>query len=63
MVDDKSKRGAADRSRVAADEPYEVEYFRRKHRLSREKAQEIIKEAGGDRDKANALATKAKKRA
>ncbi len=56
MPDDKSKRGAADRSRVAAGEPYEVNYFARKHGLSREEAQKIIKQAGGNRDKANQIA-------
>jgi len=56
MPDDKSKRGANDRSRVAAGEPYEVNYFARKHGLSREEAQKIIKQAGGNRDKANQIA-------
>jgi hypothetical protein len=60
MADDKRKRGAADRRRVAADEPYEVEYFRRKHGISREQALKVIKEAGGDRAKADSLAAKAK---
>jgi hypothetical protein len=54
--DDKRKRGTSDRSRVAASEPYEVSYFARKHRISVAVAREIIREAGPDRDAANALA-------
>ncbi|MGZ3350892.1 MAG: DUF3606 domain-containing protein [Xanthobacteraceae bacterium] len=56
MADDKRKRGAADRRRVAAGEPYEVNYFARKHGLSKEEALKIIKKAKGNRAKANALA-------
>ena len=54
--DDKAKRGRSDRSRVAADQPYEVTYFARKHGISAASAREIIKQAGPDRRKANALA-------
>jgi len=56
MADDKRKRGAADRRRVAAGEPYEVNYFARKHGLSKDEALKIIKKAKGNRAKANALA-------
>lgn len=59
MADDKTKRGATDRRRVAADEPYEVGYFARKHGITREKAEAIIKRTGGNREKANAAAKKA----
>jgi hypothetical protein len=59
--DDKSKRGGADRSRVAAGQPYEVTYFARKHRITAAEARAIIKEAGPDRKAANALADKRKK--
>jgi hypothetical protein len=58
MPDNKSKRGARDRSRVAAGEDYEVNYFARKHSLSRPQAEKIIKQARGNRDKANQLAEK-----
>ena len=34
MADDKSKVGAADRRTVAADEPYEVSYFARRHGIT-----------------------------
>jgi len=58
MPDDKSKRGASDRRRIAAGQPYEVSYFARKHGLSREQALSIIKRTRGNRDKANAEAQK-----
>jgi hypothetical protein len=61
MADSKSKRGGADRRRVAASQPYEVSYFARKHGLSREQAEKIIKQTGGDREKANAAAQKAQR--
>ena len=54
MADDKRKRGAADRRRVAAGVPYEVSYFARKHGLSKDEALKIIKKAKGIRAKANA---------
>lgn len=60
--DDTSKRGAADRRRVAAGQPYEVSYFARKHGLDLDQARRIIKEAGNDREKANAAAARLKKR-
>lgn len=56
MVDDRMKRSAQDRRRVSVSEPYEVNYFARKHGLSRDVALEIIRQAGGDREKANKLA-------
>ncbi|MDO6414934.1 DUF3606 domain-containing protein [Sphingomonas sp. BIUV-7] len=58
--DDKRKRGAGDRSRVAAGEPYEVAYFARKHGIGSAEARSIIKEAGSDRKAANALAERRK---
>jgi hypothetical protein len=57
MTDDKTKVGGSDRRRVALDQPYEVEDFHQKHRhLTHEQALQIIREAGGDRKKADALA-------
>jgi hypothetical protein len=56
MTDDKSKQGARDRSRVSGSEDYEVEYFAKKHGLTAEKAREIIKQAGGNRAKADEIA-------
>ncbi|SCW76045.1 Protein of unknown function [Rhizobium mongolense subsp. loessense] len=60
MADDKSKRGKPDRSRVAAGEPYEVNYFARKHRISKEQAEKIVKKHGRDREAANKAAEKIK---
>jgi len=58
MTDDKSKRGAADRNRVAANERYELDYFAEKHGISREDARRIIKQHGSDRDAADRAASK-----
>lgn len=63
MADNTSKRGAGDRRRVASGQAYEVGYFQRKHGLDRDTALKIIKDAKGDRDKANAAAMNARKRA
>lgn len=59
MPDNKKKRGAPDRRRVALGEPYEVRYFARKHDISTAKARAIIKKAGGNREKADRLAGRA----
>ena len=56
MADNKSKRGGQDRSRVAAGEGYEVRYFARKHKISTDQAEKLIKQVGNDRNKLNAAA-------
>jgi hypothetical protein len=57
MSDDKTKQDNRDRSRIAMGEPYEVEHFRQKHKhLSHEDAVRLIKETGGNREKADAEA-------
>ncbi len=61
MADDKKKRGAADRRQVAGSEGYEVNYFAKKHGISRDQAQDLIKRVGNDREKLNAAAEKLKK--
>jgi len=61
MADDKTKRGAADRRKVAAGEGYEVSYFARKHSISKEQALKLIAKVGNDRAKLNAAAEKLKK--
>jgi len=58
MPDSKRKRKASDRRKVANSEPYEVEYFARKHNISREQARELIRQIGNDRDQLNAAASK-----
>ena len=60
MADDKTKRGAADRNKVAGNEPYEVSYFATKHNISTEQARDIIKKHGPDREAANKAASKLK---
>ena len=57
MADDKTKQGQQDRSRVAGDEPYEVEYFADKHGLSQAQARDLIDRVGNDRAKLDAAAT------
>jgi hypothetical protein len=63
MADDQSKQDKRDRSRINASEPYEVEYFHRKHpHLTREQAEEIIRDEGGNRERADAAAERLKGR-
>ena len=50
MPDDKSKVGEPDRSRVAADQNYEVRYLAQKFGLSDEQARELAR-VGNDREK------------
>ncbi|WP_454887788.1 DUF3606 domain-containing protein [Sphingomonas oryzagri] len=61
MADDKSKRGEADRRQVAGGEGYEVNYFARKHGISRDQAEDLIRRVGNDRAKLDAAAEKLKK--
>ena len=60
MADDKTNRGEPDRSRVAAGEGYEVEYFARKHGITVEQARELIDRVGNDRGALDAAAAKLK---
>lgn len=60
MADNKSKRGGADRRRVAAGEGYEVNYFARKHGITKQQAEDLIKKVGNDREQLNAAAAKLK---
>jgi hypothetical protein len=60
MADNKSKRGTQDRSRVSGSEGYEVNYFARKHGLTKAEAEAIIKRVGNNRAKLNAEAEKRK---
>jgi hypothetical protein len=62
MSDNRKKRGAADRRRVAGGEGYEVNYFANKHGITREQARNLIAKIGNDRDKLNKAAEKLKKR-
>ncbi len=60
MADNKSKRGGQDRRRVSGSEGYEVSYFARKHGITREQAQSLIKKVGNDRAELNAAAEQLK---
>jgi hypothetical protein len=50
MADDQNNVGGQDRSRVSASEPYEVEYFAKKHGISQQQAREIIEKHGPSRE-------------
>lgn len=56
MADDKSDTGGQDRSRVSAEQGYELDYFARKHGISREQARDLIERIGNDRAKLDAAA-------
>jgi hypothetical protein len=60
MSDDKSNRGAGDRSRVAGGEAYEVEYLAQKHGITPEQARKLIEQHGNDRATLDAAAEKLK---
>jgi hypothetical protein len=51
MPDDKTKVGEPDRSRVAADQDYEVRQLAEKHGLSPTQIRELIARVGNDREK------------
>ena len=50
MPDDKTKIGAPDRSRVSADQDYEVRQLAEKHGLSPTQIRELIAGVGNDRE-------------
>ena len=57
MIDDKAKIGRQDRNRAAISQDYEVEDFHQTHdHLTRAEAVLILKEADGDRKRADRLA-------
>lgn len=58
MANTQSKRGIPDRRTIANNEPYGIEYFARKHDISREQARELVRKIGNDRDKLNAAASR-----
>ena len=51
MPDVKTKVGEPDRSRVAAEQNYEVRHLAQKFGLSDEQARELIARVGNDREK------------
>jgi len=56
MVKRKKWRSGIQRRRL--DEPYNVDYFARKHDISPEQARELMRKIGRDRDKLNEAAAK-----
>ena len=56
MSDNTSLQGDRDRRTVSAGEPYEVEYFARKHGLTMEQARDLIARVGNERSKLDAAA-------
>lgn len=58
MADNKNLSGEPDRSRVSGTEQYEVRYFAEKHKISMERARDIIREAGNSREKADQIASR-----
>jgi hypothetical protein len=61
MSDDKTKTGAQDRRTVAGGEPYEVDYFAKKHGLTHDQVHDLIKKFGNERETLDAEAEKLKK--
>lgn len=51
MSDDKSKRGSADRSRIALGEEHEVQYWTKELGVSKQELQEAVKSVGNSADK------------
>lgn len=49
MTDNKHVQDGRDRSKVAGDEPYEVEYFAQKHGITMSQARELIEKHGNNR--------------
>lgn len=58
MLRKRQKLGSADRRMTSNNQPYEVEYFARKHDISRQQARDLIRRIGNDRHKLNAAASK-----
>jgi hypothetical protein len=61
MPDDKTKVGEPDRSRVAADQDYEVGYLAGKYGLSAEQVRQLIARVGNDREKLDQAARQLKR--
>ena len=57
---DRKGTSSRDRTRVAGGQGYELNYFARKHGISRQQAQQLINQVGNQRDKLNAAAEKLK---
>ena len=60
MRDDKSKRGAEDRSKVSGSEDYEVEQFAKANEITTTQTLQLIREHGNNRAKLEVAAAKLK---
>lgn len=60
MSDDKTKRDGRDRSQVAGDEDFELDYIAQKHGVSREQVRAAMQAVGNDRDAVEDYLTKGK---
>lgn len=60
MSDSKSNTSGQDRSRVAADQPYEVAYFAERHGIDQATVLEIIRQHGPSRAACDDAAEKAR---
>jgi hypothetical protein len=61
MPDDKTKVGEPERSRVAADQDYEVGYLAGKYGLSAQQVRELIARVGNAREKLDQAARQLKR--
>ena len=60
MSDNKQMQDGRDRSKVNAEEQYEVAYFAQKHGLSAGEARKILEQAGPSRKAADEAASRSK---
>jgi hypothetical protein len=58
MPDSKPQPAPLARDTISNTKPYELDYFARKHDISREQARDLIGRIGNDRGKLNAAASK-----
>jgi hypothetical protein len=58
MPDGKKKRSRHRRRKANNSEPYALDYFARKHDISLEKAHDLMRKVGRNRDKLNEAAAK-----
>ena len=58
MVDNRKKRGKADRSRISGSEPHEVYYVARKYGVSADTVRKVIRKVGNTRTKVYAALEK-----
>ncbi len=61
MPDDKTKVGEPDRSRVAANQDYEVGYLASKYGLTSQQVRELVARVGNDREKLEQAARELKR--